>query len=163
MTMKRILACLFMLTLTACLAVPSTASAATPAPTVKTTITRDADGGYYVETITETPSASPFSVSPYSCTAATVDRTKTTTYYNSSDSPCWRYALTGTFRYITGFSAVCADATTKLSIYNSAYSLYDEKHSHSGNTATGTIKIKKKTLITTKTLSITCSKNGTFS
>lgn len=68
MTMKRILACLFMLTLTACLTIPSTASAATPVPAAKTTITKDADGGYYVETITETPSASPFSISPYSST-----------------------------------------------------------------------------------------------
>lgn len=161
--MKRILACLFMLTLTACLTIPSTASAATPMPTVKTTITRDADGGYYVETITETPLESPFSVSPYSCTAATVDRTKHYEYYNSNNSLCWRYSLTGTFRYITGFSAVCKDARTKLSIYNSAYSLYDEKHSYSGSTATGTIKIKKRTLIKTKTTSITCSKNGTFS
>lgn len=163
MTMKRILACLFMLTLTTCLAVPSTASAATPAPTVKTTITRDTDGGYYVETITETPSVSPFSVSPYSCTAATVDRTKSVSFYNSNNSLCWKYSLTGTFRYITGFSAVCAEATTKLSIYNSAYSLYDEKHSHSGDTATGTIKMRNKTVIKSKTISITCSKNGTFS
>ena len=163
MTMKRILACLFMLTLTACLTIPSTASAATPMPTTKTTITRDADGGYYVETITETPSVSPFSLSPYSSIAATVDKTKTTTYYNSSDSPCWRYSLTGTFRYVTGFSAVCADARAKLSIYNSAYSLYDEKHSYSGSTATGTIKMRYKTIIRGRTLSITCSKNGTFS
>lgn len=163
MTMKRILACLFMLTLTACLTIPSTASAATPVPAAKTTITKDADGGYYVETITETPSASPFSISPYSSIAATVDKTKSISFYNSSNSLCWKYSLTGTFRYITGFSAVCADARAKLSIYNSAYSLYNEKHSHSGSTATGTIKIRKKTLITTKTLSITCSKNGTFS
>lgn len=150
-----------MLTLTACLTIPSTASAATPA--VKTTITRDADGGYYVETITETPSVSPFSVSPYSSIAATVDKTKSVSFYNSNNSLCWKYSLTGTFRYITGFSAVCADASAKLSIYNSAYSLYDEKHSYSGSTATGTIKMRNKTVIKSKTISITCSKNGTFS
>ncbi len=161
--MKRILACLFMLTLITCFVHTPTASAATSAPTVKTTITRDAEGGYYVETITETSPLSPYGISPYSATAATVDKTKSISYYNSSNSLCWTYSLTGTFRYITGFSAVCADSRAKLSIYNSAYSLYSEKHSHSGSTATGTIKMRNKTVIKSKTISITCSKNGTFS
>lgn len=161
--MKRILSCLFMLTLTACLAIPSTASAAAPASAVKTTITRDTNGGYYVEAITETPSVSPFSISPYSATAATVDRTKNISYYNSNNSLCWKYSLTGTFRYITGLSAVCTNSRANLSIYNSAYSLYGENHSHSGNTATGTIKMRYKTIVKSKTISITCSKNGTFS
>ncbi|MCI8364544.1 MAG: hypothetical protein HFG34_06295 [Eubacterium sp.] len=161
--MKRILSILFALTLITCFVHTSTASAATPAPQAKTAITKDADGGYYVETITESPSVSPFSITPYSATAATVDKTKSTSYYNSSNSLCWTYSLTGTFRYITGFSAVCADSRATLLIYNSAYSLYSEKHSHSGSTATGTIKMKYKTIVKGKTISITCSKNGTFS
>lgn len=161
--MKRILSFLFILTLITCFVHTPAASAATSAPRVKTTITKEEDGGYYVETITETSPLSSYGISPYSATAATVDRTKSIEYYNSSNSLCWRYSLTGTFRYITGISAVCESSRAKLSIYNPAYSLYSEKHSHSGSTATGTIKIRKQTLITTKTISITCSKNGTFS
>ncbi len=161
--MKRILSLLFMLTLITCFVHTPTASAATSVPRVRTTITKDDGGGYYVETITETSPLSPYGISPYSATAATVDRTKSIEYYNSSNSLCWRYSLTGTFRYITGISAVCESSRAKLSIYNPTYSLYDEKHSHSGSTATGTIKMRRQVLIKSKTISITCSKNGTFS
>lgn len=161
--MKKILSFLFILTLIACFVHTPTASAATLAPQAKTTITKDDGGGYYVETITETPQMSPFSVSPCSAIAATVDRTKHIEYYNSKNTLCWRYSLTGTFRYITGISAVCENSRAKLSLYNSTYTPYDEKHSHSGSTATGTIKMRRQTVVKSKTISITCSKNGTFS
>lgn len=161
--MKRILSFLFILTLITCFVHTPDASAATSAPLTRTTITKDDGGGYYVETTTETCPLSPYGISPYSATAATVRKTKNIEYYNSSNSLCWRYSLTGIFHYITGISAACDDSKANVTIYNPAYSLYSEKHSQSGSTATGTVKIRKQTLITTKTISITCSKNGTFS
>ncbi len=161
--MKRILSFLFILTLITCFVHTPAASAATSAPRVKTTITKEEDGGYYVEMITETSPLSPYGISPCSASAATVRQTRNIEYYNSSNSLCWRYSLTGIFHYITGISAACDDSWAKVTIYNPTYSLYDEKHSHSGSTATGTIKMRRQTLIKSKTISITCSKNGTFS
>lgn len=119
-------------------------------------ITRmDSNGGYWVETIT-TPQ------SIYG-TKTQKTSTKTTKYYNANDELCWKYSLTATFSVNTGVSATCTDSSAKLSIYKSGYSLYNEKHSHSGNEATGTIKIKHNGVVKAKTISLTCTKNGTIS
>lgn len=124
-----------------------------------TTIIPEPDGGYYVKKTVESPSNN---ISTYS-NITTKSHTTYYTYYNSKGVACWLYSLTGTFRINYGVSATCTDATANLSIYNSSYSFNSENHSHSGNTATGTIKINYNGRVKSKTASITCDKYGNFS
>lgn len=136
----------------------ATTYAATKTLSPHTTIIEEPDGGYYVKTITETPVNN---ISTYSTT--TKKGTVNYAHYDSNNALCWRYSLTGTFSVNYGISATCTGATAKLSIYNADYSPYSEKHSYSGATATGTIKIKYFGFIKSATVSITCDKYGNFS
>lgn len=160
--MKKIISFVLLLTFfVAELSFTTTAHAATPSPIVSSTVIKDTDGGYYIETVTEDNSVLPFVYGTYSTTTQT--KTKTTKYYNSNNVLCWQYFLTGTFLINMGVSATCTDSSAKLSLYNTDYSLHSESHSHSGNKATGTIKMNYKGNIKSKAISITCSKNGTYS
>ncbi len=126
--------------------------------------TMDSNGGYWVETITTSAPASTSRASYATYAASTTQTaTKTTKYYNSNNELCWQYSLTAQFRVNKGTSVTCVDSSAKLSIYKSSYTLSSEKHSHSGNKATGTIRIKHNGVTKAKTITITCSKNGTIS
>ncbi len=157
--MKKAITLLLFLTLIAGISHPTEVSAQTAEPvTTILSVTRDADGGYTVESITEVPSGT---CGVYATSTKT--KTKDITHYDSSKTLCWRYSLTGTFRVNSGVSATCTDATASLSIRNKSYTLHSENHSHSGNKATGTIKIAYKGNISSNTVTITCSKNGKIS
>lgn len=160
--MKKIISFVSLLTFLAVgISNTTTAYAATLSPAIETsTIIKDSDGGYYLETITETLSNYPLTYGIYSTNTKT--KTKTTKYYNTNNTLCWQYSLTGSFR-INKESATCTSSNAKLSIYDTNYSLYSENHSHSGNKATGTVKIKHGENVKSRTISIICSKNGDLS
>ncbi len=69
--------------------------------------------------------------------------------------------LTASFSY-TGSSATCTSASISSTTYD-GWTCSDKSASRSGNTATGTGKLKKGLLHTTVNVSLTCSKTGAIS
>jgi hypothetical protein len=93
--------------------------------------------------------------------------TKTTTYYNSDNEKMWSYSVTATFNY-DGSKVSCSSVTDSYAIANSAWTCSSHSTSSSEGTASGTITMKQRVLgITiqtiTRTVSITCDKNGNVS
>lgn len=123
-----------------------------------TTIIMEPDGGYYVKTITESPSPD------VSVNSVTTKSSKVYyKYYNNNNILCWKYVLDGTFYINFGVSSKCTNVTANFFNYKSGYTLNYENHSYSGNKATGSVTVQHKDDICSKTLSIVCDKNGNFS
>lgn len=119
------------------------------------------NGDYIITTISEYDNA----LSARS--ANTKTGSKTAEYYNSNDELCWSFKITGTFSY-NGSTSSCTKVTSSYKIYNTAWKNPSTSVSKSGNKATGTITIKQYyagVVISTKTrtLSLSCNKNGTLS
>lgn len=97
----------------------------------------------------------------------TVTKSKTYSYYDSSNVLQWTVILEATFSY-NGSSATCTSATTGYSVSNSAWKVTKANASRSGNTATGDFTVKKYVLLVpvqtvNKTLTLTCSASGVVS
>lgn len=120
----------------------------------------DNHGGYFVEALED----SPLSPVTSTCSAATIKtKTKTLYYYNSNNILCWSYSLTASFKVKKGVSATYYSSSAQAKISNASWSVASEKHSGSGNTATGTITMKTSATALTRTATIKCDKNGNFS
>lgn len=124
-------------------------------------ITYDNDGGYFVETLDDCETTLPKATS-YS-TTSTISKTKTVKYYNSSNALCWSYTLKASFRVKLGVSATYRSSSASGNLYKSTWSIASEKHSGSGNIASGTIRMTTKSTTIAKTITIKCDKNGNFS
>lgn len=116
------------------------------------------DGSYLVTTITEEANNS---------RATTKTASKTATYKNSDGDILWTYKVTGTFSY-TGSSSTCTAVSDSYTISNDNWHMDSHSTSRSGNTAYGTVTMKRKFLgITTSTVSkdltLTCSATGVLS
>lgn len=134
-----------------------------PFPEQISSVREEAGDGYYITTLTTSPSTG-FSAGLLSTTKE-LSCKKSVDYYNSNNTLCWTYILTGTFSVNIGISATCTNVTASLRNKKpSSYTVNSEKHTKSGNSCTGTISIKKSNgKIVTRTATITCSKNGKFS
>ena len=91
---------------------------------------------------------------------------KTYYYYDSSNQILWSYTLYGTFSY-NGSTATCTNTDDSYNINNSNW--HNDSHGHygSGNTAYGSVTMKKKVLgitvdTVTKNVSLSCSPDGTL-
>lgn len=97
---------------------------------------------------------------------ATVTKTKTKKYLNSSGDTMWAVRVQGTFTY-NGTSATCTKASHKATSYASSWTIISASHSKSGNHATATATARH-TLTTgyqdyTRSVTLTCSPTGVFS
>ena len=97
-------------------------------------------------------------------TKGTVTKSKSYTYYDSSNVQQWIVVLTATFSY-NGSTATCTSAATGYSVSNSAWKITKADASKSGNTGTGDFTAKKYVLLVpiqtvNKTLTLTCSPSG---
>lgn len=97
----------------------------------------------------------------------TVTAQKSTSHYTSSNELVWKVTLTGSFSY-NGSSSSCTAASTTTNFYQSGWFVYSENTTHSGNTAS-TVVILKKTVLgvpitfSNVTLNLSCDKNGNLS
>lgn len=92
---------------------------------------------------------------------------KTVNYYNASGEKLWSFTLTASFSY-NGSSASCTTTTCSYNMYSSAWKKESASTQKSGSNATCTFTAGKYALgvrinSITKTISMTCSKNGTIS
>ena len=97
----------------------------------------------------------------------TASKTKSVTYYSSSDVPQFKFSLGGTFSY-DGSSATCTYATHSTEIYNDEWYVSSASSSKSANQAFGNATFKRKFLfvvVDTKdvALTLTCSPTGVIS
>lgn len=131
---------------------------------VSSTVYVYSDGSYGVTTITE--SRDDFIVSTNALKATKLGSISYS-HYNASNVLLWKVTLDATFSY-NGSTATCISATPSYTIYNSLWKVTKATASHSGNTATGSFTAKRYTLgipveTINKTLTLTCSPNGTIS
>lgn len=131
---------------------------ATEKQIIDTTIEYFEDGSYAVITIIEEPNNSRTTVKSGS---------KVYTYSDSDGATLWTYKITGTFSY-TGSTSTCTAVSDSYTISNDDWHMSSHSCSKSGNTAYGTVTMKRKFLgITTSTItkdiSLSCSATGTLS
>lgn len=139
-----------------CFALP--AGAVNEEKTISTSVEYFDDGSCLVTTITEEIANS---------RASTKTGNKTTTYKDSDGTALWAYKITGTFSY-TGSTSTCTAVSDSYTISNDNWHMSNHSCSKSGNTANGTVTMKRKFLgITTdtitKNISLSCSASGTLS
>ena len=121
------------------------------------------DGSYF--TVTITPNHTSGSAAPFS---ATRFGSKTTTYHSNSGRKLWSVTVTGTFTYGTGSRAACIKSTVSANTYSTSWKITNSSASKSGNSAraaaTGTQYLNSAIINSiTKTVTLTCSVNGTLS
>jgi hypothetical protein len=159
--MKRIIVSALTALSILCLSIPVTAKAATPEIANTTSYTEYYDdGSYSVITITE------YEQSAISSVTSTKPGSKSYTHYVSGEA-VWSYTINASFSY-NGSSSSCTSVSDSYSISNSSWHIDSHSCSRSGNTAYGSVTMKKKVLgITTDTvsrsLSLSCSASGTLS
>lgn len=139
-----------------CFALP--ASAVNEEKIISTSIEYFDDGSYLVTSLTEEITNS---------RANTITGSKTHTYKDSDGVTLWTYRITGTFSY-TGSTSTCTAVSDSYTISNDDWHMSSHSCSKSGNTAYGTVTMKRKFLgITTSTItkdiSLSCSATGTLS
>lgn len=122
-----------------------------------------ADGSYGITTIKEYVVDMPDSAK---VSNAAKSGSTSYSYYTSSNVLLWKVTLNATFTY-NGTTATCTSATPSYTVYNSSWKVTKSTASHSGNTATGSFTAKRYTLgipveTVNKTLTLTCSPNGTI-
>ncbi len=116
------------------------------------------DGSYFVVEIEEVSARTTYSKSG----------TKYYTYYDSDDVAQWKISLTASYTY-NGTSATCTSTSTSYTIYvTSMWDFGSKSSSKSGNTATGNFVmllnlIGSSTLEFSRTITLTCDKNGNLS
>lgn len=96
-----------------------------------------------------------------------ISGSKPYTYYNESGVAQWKATLSGTFTY-TGSSATCTSSSVSTTIYDSSWSTGSKSSGKSGNKATGSVTMKKKSGgVVVKSvpvsLSLSCSANVSLS
>ena len=92
---------------------------------------------------------------------------KTVKYQNSKGTTLWYVKVSGTFSY-SGNNSRCTAASVSAASYDKNWTISNKSSSKSGNTAsaTATGTLNKNSLFSqtiTKTVSLSCSKNGKLS
>lgn len=147
------------------LATPVTAFAQEPtgtSNTVYTAVSECSDGGYLITTIEEEDTG----IAAFA--ASTKKASKTTKYYNNNNVLQWYVTVNGTFSYVKGKSSACTAASVTAVSKASTWKISSKKASKSGSTATAsaTAKQYKNGIFfqsITKTVKLTCDKNGNLS
>ncbi len=116
------------------------------------------DGSYYEITILE---------NTMTRASGTKTATKRTKYVDSSNVTVWEVSVTGTFTY-NGSTSTCTAASVAATSYTSNWKITSKSASKSGNKATAKATAKyyyDGSLVTTvtKTVTLTCDKNGNLS
>lgn len=125
------------------------------------------ENGSYFETIIEPVNDIQQNCSILSATKTTT-KTKTTYYKNSSGVVLWSVSITGTFSY-DGNSSTCTSCSHSTTSPGTRWSIVSASSDKSGNSATATATARycnPSTNISqdyTKSITITCDKNGTVS
>lgn len=149
--MKKILTCVIVVLLTACLIAPVSAFA----PPLKERI--DLPNGYaIITTVIEEPNMTPHSLS------STRSASKIFRAYNFFDELLWTYTLTGEFTY-DGNQATATRAYDSYSISDSAWSMGYSDTSCLGDTVYGDATFSCITDEQSCSLSITCDPDGGIS
>lgn len=117
------------------------------------------DGSYFITTTTTNNSSNESGIQPLS---STTTAGKDVSYYTASDIKVFTYRVVGTFEY-DGNTATCTKASSGLIYIHSdcqstTYSAYA-----SGNKAIGNISTYYHGVHITKTVTLTCDKNGNLS
>lgn len=127
--------------------------------------------------ISEETSVIYFENGSYMIIEITVDKTARSTdsksgqkclsYYSASDIIQWSATIRGTFSY-NGISATCTNSDIVYTIHDSSWKITSATASKSGNKAIGDITAKSYVLgipvqTVNRTLTLTCSANGTLS
>ena len=128
-------------------------------PSSEDTVIYLENGYYIVETITEE--------SILFRAGGTKSGQKSTTCYNDSNEILWSATLKGTFTH-TGSRATCTASSITYAVYDDSWKIISATASKSGNTATGNVVAKKYVLgrpikTVERTVTLTCSSNGTLS
>lgn len=97
---------------------------------------------------------------------STISGSKTYDYKDSSNQLLWSYTVYGTYSY-NGYSAACTYDDDSYDINNTSWHIDSHSHYRSGNTAYGTVTMKKKVLgitvdTVTKDVNLSCSPDGTL-
>lgn len=113
------------------------------------------DGSYCVVTLTESMGRS------------SKTGTKSSKHYDSNGVLQWTLTVTGTFKY-DGSTATCTSVSHSVTISNSAWSVSAQGSTKGGNTAKAVVTMVKtvlgaQTLTQTKTLTLSCDKDGNLS
>lgn len=92
---------------------------------------------------------------------------KPSTFYNSDGDAQWKVTLTGSFTY-TGSSSSCSSSSVSVTIYDSSWYVVSKSSGKSGNTATASVTMGRKSLGVTVqkvpvSLSLSCDANGNLS
>lgn len=100
-------------------------------------------------------------------TSKTITASRTAKYVTSSGKVCWSVTVTGTFTY-NGSTSKCTASKVSAISNNSNWRIASKNSSRCGNTAsaTATANLYKGSKIiktATKTVTLSCSKNGTLS
>ena len=127
-----------------------------PSP-IQEIITYDEHGGYYVETLENTPIQNTLSLT----STARVNTLKSKN--NDNNVLCWSYALKASFKVKKGTNAIYDSSSASAKIYKTSWNTVSEKHFGSKNTATGSITMKTTKKTVTKKITIKCDKDGNFS
>ena len=123
-----------------------------PSP-IQEIITYDEHGGYYVETLENTPIQNTLSLTSTARVNTLKSKTKTVRYY----------ALKASFKVKKGTNAIYDSSSASAKIYKTSWNTVSEKHFGSKNTATGSITMKTTKKTVTKKITIKCDKDGNFS
>ena len=100
-------------------------------------------------------------------TSKTITASRTAKYITSSGTVLWSVTVTGTFTY-TGSTSKCIASQVSASSNNSNWKIASKSSSRSGSTASATATAKRYNgsnvvQTSTKTVKLSCSKNGTLS
>ena len=95
-------------------------------------------------------------------TAKKTGGTKEYIYYNSDDQPLWTFRVHGSFEY-DGNSAEAIDADYSQSVYVSFWSFVSANAYCSGASVSASGTFKKGLAPVSKTITLTCSKDGKLS
>lgn len=85
------------------------------------------------------------------------------TYYNATGSKMWSVTVNGTFTYTSGVSSKATSASATVNIYNNNVDFVSKNAYTSGSTATATATIKYNASNMTRSVSVSCDKNGNLS
>lgn len=121
-------------------------------------------GDYLETTISDVPT--PFSGFSVFSTASTVTKKKTTYYKDKNGTILWSVAITATFTY-DGTTSKCTSCSHSTTCPSPTWKIKSASSSKSGNSATATATathfIGAASDDFTKSVTITCSKNGIVS
>lgn len=124
------------------------------------------DNGDYLETTISSDMPVVSSGISTMATTKTITKTKTTYYKNSSGDTMWSIAIHATFTY-NGSTSKCTSCSHSTTCPGKTWKIKSASSSKSGNTATAKATATQSTLFLskdyTRSVTISCSKNGTVS